>query len=134
MKNKTISLLLLFLLGISMIAFGCAGDLEEDNNDMNQDQNGAIEEEDELIEEDEIIDENGDMNGQDGDEQTVEGDFTGWIDNNSFEVMGDDGPIVIRTNPDVTMPDDELDGKRVRITYDTNDEGQNIIQSIEIIE
>lgn len=118
------SILLILILITSVLTIGCASDVEK-NNSENQtpDANEEPIQEDVIEEEEDTIDE----------KKTIEGSFTGWIDNNSFEIISNDEPFVIRTNPDVTMPDDELEGKNVRITYTTNEHGQNIIQAIEVL-
>ncbi len=122
---KRLSMLFVLLLIISLISLGCAGaDNDADNN--NPDQTPIEEEGEGAIEE-------GNETEDENQEQTIEGTFTGWIDNNSFEVMVNDTPYAIRISEDVTMPDDTLDGKNVRVTYVTNDQGQNIIKEIEVI-
>lgn len=118
------------ILLISVWIVGCADSIEE-NNEADQ----APKENEEVIEDgnngENKID---NKDNEAGEVQTIEGSFTGWIDNNSFEIMSNDEPFVIRTNPDVTMPEESLEGKMVRIDYTTNEQGQNIIQNIEVIE
>ncbi len=122
---KKITMLLVFLLIFSLVSFGCAGTPDD----------GTIDDPVDPIEGEDPVAPNDDENIEDNiDEQTIEGTFTGWIDNNSFEVVANDAPYAIRINEDVAMPDDELDGKNVRITYEVNDQGQNIIQSIEVLD
>lgn len=133
MKNKKLLLILLSVLVITIIALGCAQEpLDEENNDNvtdieeNNGNDTNMEENNDIDNEQESVDTNV--------EQSLEGNFVGWIDANSFEVMKDDTPYVIRTSDDVVMPDDALEGRNVRITYTRNDQGQNIIKTIEVIE
>lgn len=113
MKNKKVFLFLLFVLVIAMAAFGCANESADDNNEPDTD---------------------GDGQNQSDVEQTVEGEFVGWADSSSFEVMQDNTPYVIRTSEAVMMPDDALEGRTVRVTFVRNDHGQNIIKTIEVLE
>lgn len=114
MKNKK-HFLLLIILVIMITAFGCAQEpvQDETNPDIDQDMNREYETQV---------------------EKSVEGSFVGWIDSSSFEIMKDSTPYVIRTSDDVIMPDDALEGRLVRVTYITNDQGQNIIKGLEVIE
>ena len=119
LKNKKFFLLLLFILIIAIVALGCAQEPTEDENN-------------ETDVEDNMDDQNEPM--ETDVEETIEGEFVGWVDSNSFEVMKDDTPYVIRTSEAVMMPDDALDGRTVRVTYVRNDQGQNIIKTIEVLE
>lgn len=123
---KKISMMLVIVLILSLISFGCAAPPDEtgDNGDVIDDE-GANED---------PVDPNENDPVDNTEEQTIEGTFTGWIDNNSFEIIANDAPYAIRINEDVTMPDDELDGKNVRVTYVVNEQGQNIIESIEVVD
>ncbi len=122
---KNLSLLLVLLLIISLISLGCAGD--NNNNNTNPDQTPIEGEGGGDIED-------GNETEDENQEQTIEGTFTGWIDSNSFEVISNNVPYAIRISEDVVMPDDTLDGRTVRITFVTNEHGQNIIREIEVIE
>lgn len=125
-------LLLVIILLVSLWTVGCSDNVQDNNGtDQTPKENGEVIEDDDN--ENSADDQNNENNGT-GEEQTVEGSFTGWIDNNSFEIMSDNEPVVIRTNPDVTLPEESLEGKRVRIDYTTNEQGQNIIKDIEVMD
>lgn len=111
MTNKKVLLLIILILSITVIIFGCTQPAEEDNT--KKEDNNAIET---------------------NIEESVEGTFTGWVDSSSFEIMSDDTPVTIRTSDEVLMPDDALEGRNVRITYLKNDQGQNIIKTIKVLD
>ncbi|NLK72795.1 MAG: hypothetical protein GX285_07250 [Clostridiales bacterium] len=119
---KRFSVLLIILLLVSLVLFGCANEKPQDGNENQPPPNteGAID----------------DQNNQGETDQAkeIEGTFTGWIDNNSFEIMAGNEPLAIRATPDLISSDDALEGKKVRITYTTNEQGQNILESIELLD
>lgn len=117
--------LLIILLMISIISFGCTNNDTQENDNGNQSpptNEGSVE--------------NPNQNNQGTTDVTkeLEGTFTGWIDNNSFEIISNDKPLAIRANQDLISSDDDLDGKKIHISYTTNEQGQNILKSIELID
>ncbi|MEH7237778.1 hypothetical protein [Bacillus sp. JJ1562] len=59
---------------------------------------------------------------------TVEGSFTGWIDNQSFEVMMDSGAMAFRFFE--ANINDFKENDLIVVKYHENDDGQNVVESI----